>query len=86
MITIETIIPIDEDSINRRQFRTGDIVSICNRVYRYISIPYDGLIVGHFRIVGMKKPNVYHLESMNGFIFAASIDHSFIHHYHDVVL
>jgi len=85
MIHIEMIIQIDEDSINRRQFKTGDIVSICNRVYRYISKPYDGLTIGPFRIIGMEQPNVYHLESMNGFGFVASIHHLFIHHYHDVV-
>jgi len=82
---IETIVPIVEESINQAPFRTKDVISICNKVYRYISKPYDALKIGPFKIVGMESPHLYHIESTDAFKFIASICHSFIHHYHNHV-
>lgn len=85
LIPIQTVVPIIEESINRPQHRVGDVVTIHNRVYRHISKPYDALKIGPFRICDREGPNLFILESMDGFRFNASVHECFIHHYHPPV-
>jgi len=79
LIPIETVVPIIEESINRPQHQVGDVITIHNRVYRHISKPYDDLRIGPFRICGRDGPNLYILESMDGFRFHAPVHGSFLH-------
>jgi len=79
LIPIETVVPIIEESINQPQHRIGDVVMIHNRVYRYISKLYDALRIGPFRIVVQEGPNLFILESMDGFRFSSFVHHCFIH-------
>lgn len=88
--TAEEIIPLHFDrdihvishTVNQSSFSIGDLVTMDNQAFRYVSSGLKGVHVGPFEIIAREPDDTYWICSTTGVNFARRIHQNFLKLYH----